>query len=435
MIDNLMYALYIVLGIAPFSVIQVYPFYNKLRISPKYYWRIFSSILVIEVILFIVIEKYNSVSFISNNEFMRLIFYFIYLVISIIAIKESPCKHLIVWAICMIFSSTFTAFTFWMDFIFPFPIPFLIKNITTIVLLPFFLWIVFRFINRRIMLLINQSNKKLNSLICALLILIFTMGLITARELPYNDVKTFAVFFVRVVACVITVIVCYIFSEIIKRQNENLEIIEDNKQKEKILDVSTEQFIILSDKIEQIRRLRYNFKLHISAIKELIYKQDYKSLLEYIENDNLVPSDEIFSLCNNLTLNVILSYYSDMAKANNTEFKVVANTTNRILLTNSEIWSLLGNLLENSIEAIKYVDEKNRLIRVSITANEMALALTVDNSFNPSNLRKSGENFISTKDRDGTGLKSISCIAEKYNGVATFEVKDDCFLSAVTIYK
>ncbi len=434
MIENIMYALYIILGIAPFSIIRYYPFYSKLRVKPLILWLIFSLVLAIEVVWFIAIEYNESVFFVTDNELLRLLFYVVYLAISIILIKDAPSKHILVWAVCMIFSSTFTSFTYWIDSISPSEIPFLTGNLVRILLLPFFMYLGFIFINKHIMPLINQSNFKINRLICTLLILIFFMGLLTAKELPSNTSSPFSVLTVRLLACVITIFICYIFSGIIKEQNEIMKIMEENKQKEKMLDVSTEQFIALSDKIEETRRARHDLKFHISAIKSFANNQDYKSLLEYIDNDYLQPNDNILVYCNNPTLNILFSYYRDLAEASKIIFKVEANVTSEIFLSNNELWVLLGNLLENSIEASKHMTTQSRIVQVKIHLNEHSLVLTVDNKFDEYIIKRDGENFFSTKENGGVGLSSVAFLAEKHNGLATFETKNGWFMSSVTMY-
>lgn len=90
-----------------------------------------------------------------------------------------------------------------------------------------------------------------------------------------------------------------------------------------------------------------------------------------------------------------------------------------------DLTSLIGNLLDNAIEAtMKLEDEHARTIHFSVTRRKTFVLIHGDNTCMTGRLRKDGKgNFLTTKMRDGRphgqGIRSIRHVARKYQGVVT----------------
>ena len=90
---------------------------------------------------------------------------------------------------------------------------------------------------------------------------------------------------------------------------------------------------------------------------------------------------------------------------------------------------LLGNLLDNAIEANNEVDEEKKYINLFISQQMDYLSINISNPTNEK--RKINENVIAStkkhKELHGFGLKSVKDIVSKYNGNCTFKQEDDNF--------
>lgn len=96
---------------------------------------------------------------------------------------------------------------------------------------------------------------------------------------------------------------------------------------------------------------------------------------------------------------------------------------------------LLGNILDNAIEACEKSSEKN--IEVSIYSDSTKLIITVINNIDFSVLNDNPELNTSKTDisSHGYGVKTIKSIAEKYNGQASFYEENNKFVCQINLFK
>ena len=90
---------------------------------------------------------------------------------------------------------------------------------------------------------------------------------------------------------------------------------------------------------------------------------------------------------------------------------------------------LLGNLLDNAIEACRKVEEDKRRIELSMTQQGPCLSISVQNSA-AGKVRMEGNTVHTTKEQKelhGFGLNSVREIAEKYRGSCTIQSTEDEF--------
>ena len=104
-------------------------------------------------------------------------------------------------------------------------------------------------------------------------------------------------------------------------------------------------------------------------------------------------------------------------------------------LFRSEFCVLIGNLLENAVDACADTDDGIQpFIRLHVcqTSSSM-LSITADNT-SASGPTWSGDRLLSTKHTGyGIGTESIRMIAERYHGDARFSWKDGMFYASVML--
>lgn len=101
-------------------------------------------------------------------------------------------------------------------------------------------------------------------------------------------------------------------------------------------------------------------------------------------------------------------------------------------MPDTEISVILGNLLENALDACKKETSADRRIIVHASCNDNALCITVDNTCTDTLKRTADGQFLSTKHAGaGLGIRSVKSIAAQYHGVCRFEAKDGMFYASV----
>lgn len=102
---------------------------------------------------------------------------------------------------------------------------------------------------------------------------------------------------------------------------------------------------------------------------------------------------------------------------------------------------ILGNLLDNALEAVTKLPPQKRIIRFYLNFQSDYLIIQMRNIYNPtvSDIRD-GKAYTTKVDKDlhGIGLKRIKNAAAKYNGSfeyqTTTEGEDSFFIAEVKLY-
>ena len=111
----------------------------------------------------------------------------------------------------------------------------------------------------------------------------------------------------------------------------------------------------------------------------------------------------------NSVVNVILSEYKHRAEEHNIPFRYDVSIPKTLSLTASDIYILLGNTLDNAIEASIGIAAEQRKIDLKLKKNNNILFYQVRNTF--SNTVRSDKDIY-----HGYGLKSVRKCIEKYHG-------------------
>ena len=94
---------------------------------------------------------------------------------------------------------------------------------------------------------------------------------------------------------------------------------------------------------------------------------------------------------------------------------------------------LIGNLMDNAMEACSHVEEKERFIRVYIDVIKKQLYISVTNSMLGS-AKRMGNYFISEKQGNhGFGLLRIDDIVSKHGGYINRQTEDGVFATEVML--
>ena len=154
----------------------------------------------------------------------------------------------------------------------------------------------------------------------------------------------------------------------------------------------------------------------------------------YIENpDEIVASG-------NIEIDSVLNFMLQMAKRELRSVDIKVQLP-EALVHSFDINIILGNLLENAIEAARQTEEK--YLGVTIMLKKEILRIEIENSFNGSLLFQKDEkyhafSFGTTKEntkKHGMGLNSVRKIVQKYNGIMDVYSKDNRFYIKLMLYR
>ena len=273
-----------------------------------------------------------------------------------------------------------------------------------------------------------------------------------------------------------------------KNLQEQIITSERNKTMENLLRVQTEQFEMLKTRIAETRRARHDFRHHRMVLQDMADRNDLQGiqayLAEYAAEHTDTPSK---TYSNNPTVNAVVAYYAGHAEAAGIRFSARVQLPEQLLIPDPVLCVLLGNLLENAVDACKTelsrgassgaasaeanasglvaesdtvpagtdrstasaadtaIDPRvgvaaaadirsDQAIRVIVKQNgDACLSIVVDNTCSRKPIWDEGE-LVSTKhEGHGVGTVSIRYIAQRYDGDARFEWRDGIFYASVML--
>lgn len=130
----------------------------------------------------------------------------------------------------------------------------------------------------------------------------------------------------------------------------------------------------------------------------------------------------------------ILNSKLSVAEKLNISLNVKANIPTEIPLSDVELCAVMGNLLDNAVEACAKLPEDERFMRVYIGVLKNQLYLSVQNS--AGEIKKSGSAYLSTKqdlNNHGYGIFRIDRVAKKYGGYVNRQNEEGVFATEIMV--
>ncbi|BCK01811.1 sensor histidine kinase [Anaerocolumna chitinilytica] len=174
----------------------------------------------------------------------------------------------------------------------------------------------------------------------------------------------------------------------------------------------------LSEKSKQLVSLRHDFKNHLNIIAGRLEQKDYTEALSYLERITAVTkSAGDLIITNNATVSAILQSKKVECERKGIGFTYTAAFEKIYKLTDMDFTIILGNILDNAIEAQEEV-RAGKYLAVSITQADTYLVIQCENPYLASPMKKNGRLVTSKKDSEfhGVGLLNVSDVCERYGG-------------------
>ena len=189
----------------------------------------------------------------------------------------------------------------------------------------------------------------------------------------------------------------------------------------------------------QVRGWRHDYRNHINNMKIQLSQENYDGLSDYLNElaDDLDTVDTVIKT-GNVMADAILNSKLNVAEKMNVQLNVKANVPETLPMSDVELCSVLGNMLDNAVEACGTLPEEERFMRVYIGKLKGQLYLSVQNS--AGKVRKEKGSYLSTKEDassstklHGYGLFRIDRVAKKYGGYVNRQNEEGIFATEIMI--
>ena len=187
---------------------------------------------------------------------------------------------------------------------------------------------------------------------------------------------------------------------------------------------------------QTMRAWRHDYHNHMQAIKALLSMGKKDELSDYLDNlEKDLDSIDIAIRTGNVGLDAILSSKVSIARKNNIEVNCTAKVPADLKITDVHLCAIVGNLMDNAIEACEKITEGTapRFIRIYIGLFKSQLYISVSNSTCEKHRRRLSELVTSKLGEHGFGLRRIDKLAEKYDGYVNRKNEPGIFATEVML--
>lgn len=175
----------------------------------------------------------------------------------------------------------------------------------------------------------------------------------------------------------------------------------------------------------QLRDAKHNMKNNLVSILAYAEQEKYEKIIEFV-NEIMEESGMALSAISNsgnIVIDSLLGYWHLVAKRKGIDFLVNVSIPMKMSFKGADICLILGNLLENAVEAAEKVRE-NKYIKIKMKYDKSNLLIFLINSYQGQLIKMKDKSLKSTKSdvgNHGVGLPSVYRAVAKYHGTVTID--------------
>ena len=222
--------------------------------------------------------------------------------------------------------------------------------------------------------------------------------------------------------------------QVVTVYEKNARLTADNHE----LELQKMQYDTINERIEDMRSTNHDLRHRVALLRQIRENGDLSALDELIASYPVsIIHNQPLRYCDNDTVNAVLTYFSELALKNGIDYSVSLTVPEEIFIGKPDLAVMFGNIIENAVEACKFVDGK-RYIKItgSYGSAPEQLSFIVENNYKVEPHTDDKGVFLSTKHKgNGIGINSVRHIVGKYGGESSFMPDNGVFKVSVLICK
>ncbi|WP_442198419.1 sensor histidine kinase [Senegalia sp. (in: firmicutes)] len=231
----------------------------------------------------------------------------------------------------------------------------------------------------------------------------------------------------------LNIVTFYLYDVLNRRYKEKIQ----NELLEKQNEYYEQQFKIMKSSYNKVRATRHDLKNHLIAIENYINNDEKRKALHYIERiNNSSTNKKEFAHSGNVDIDSILNYKIQYAKSIDIDVDLNLKIPYDLELDSFDMNIIIGNLIDNAIEATFKLNKEKRYISISIIYNKNIIHMQLKNTFDGKIVEEQKEILTIKKDKfsHGIGLKNVKYILKKYDGDLVYNYDDNMFTVKLLLY-
>ena len=251
----------------------------------------------------------------------------------------------------------------------------------------------------------------------------------------YDEFSKFSAF-----ASLMLLFVNYVVFEIYDWMSRDAVVREQNRLYVQQLELCSRQAEEQESLYLEIRRLRHDMKNYLSCLLGAVQngeKKEAEMLIQGMLNNGISNKVSEVSRSGNIVVDSLVNYKHDLAEKEGIMFEANVFIPVSLPFQSGHLAVVLGNLLDNALEACRGVPEGQRYINLDISYVKEMLQICIRNSYHATHRKDSSGRYLTTKKDTldhGIGLSSVEQAVSCYHGEMTAEETGNEFRVSVVMY-
>lgn len=181
----------------------------------------------------------------------------------------------------------------------------------------------------------------------------------------------------------------------------------------------------------KMRGWRHDYRHHIQTMKVHAANGEYEEIDRYLEmlDDDLTNVETVVKTGNRMA-DAILNSKLSLAAEKEIEVKAEAKIPVSLTISELDLCIIIGNLLDNAIDACMELPVEERLIRIYMEMKGNYLYFSLINTAGG----KKKSSFKTTKgEGHGFGISRLDAVVKKYGGYVTRASEDNAFSTEILL--
>lgn len=280
------------------------------------------------------------------------------------------------------------------------------------------------------------ENRKLNyrMLVITVLVLGITVLLCSVEDLYFAELSVwrenrfdeYVYFVLRETGNAFSVVCCIIVLLLASKSIIENALLQELEYLKYTVRQGERQYQMSKDSIELINIKCHDIKYKLDALTAQggMTPEAVKEL-----RDSIAIYDSKTETGNQL-LNILITEKSLYCEQNGINLSCMIDGVKLDFMETGDLYCLFGNLIDNALEAVKEIEEKERrVINLMVKSKDNLLLVQEENYYNGTREFEDGLPLTTKKDKNshGFGMRSLRMIVKKYGGELATYVSEDIF--------
>jgi sensor histidine kinase YesM len=274
--------------------------------------------------------------------------------------------------------------------------------------------------------LFTRALKTIPLLLCQLILLLILVSNFALTYSADETTELTGLMLLELVGIIFISIVIFLYYDMTITAYE-----DQHKQQINTLQLASQMkyHAVVKDNLEKLLAIDHDLKKHRQVLESLLEREEYgqfKSYLTSLDQSVKTALADSRDLVNtdNAVIGALLSERLQQAESLGAEINIRVAVPEYIALDDIDLTIILGNTLDNALEAIALLPEPQRRLNINLQQSEHFFFCEIINPFDERQTKRL---------RHGLGLKNVKQAVDKYDGTFAVQTRDALFKVTITI--